>query len=155
MRRAAMASRLASVAPLATFPGENNLSALIFELARAGLIDLWVSPAILTEYSDVLGDHPECVAEIISISRVCHPLTELSVIRHEPDNRFLECALVADANVIVTVNTAAGHFDQRTYQEVRASSAGDQPDTFLAPKASAIAARCCSVRPSNLLSSYY
>jgi hypothetical protein len=36
---------------------------------------------------------------------VCYPLTELSVIRHEPDNRFLECSLAADAEFIVTVNT--------------------------------------------------
>lgn len=113
---------------LATFPGENNLSALIFELARAGLIELWVSPAILSEYADVLGDHPEFVAEIISISSVCHPLTELSVIRHEPDNRFLECALVADADVIVTVNTAPGHFDQASYQAVRYESR--DPESF-------------------------
>lgn len=39
---------------------------------------------------------------------MCYPLTELSVIRHEPDNRFLECALAANAEYIVTVNTAPG-----------------------------------------------
>jgi predicted nucleic acid-binding protein len=93
---------------LATFPGENNASALIFELARAGLIEAWVSPAILGEYANVLGDHPEFVAEIVESCRVCHPLTELNVIRHEPDNRFLECALAASADFIVTVNTAPG-----------------------------------------------
>jgi len=43
---------------LATFPAENNASALIYELARAGLIEAWVSPAILEEYADVLGDTP-------------------------------------------------------------------------------------------------
>jgi predicted nucleic acid-binding protein len=37
---------------------------------------------------------------------VCYPATELSVVRHEPDNRFLECALAVDAEFIVTVNTA-------------------------------------------------
>jgi predicted nucleic acid-binding protein len=55
------------------------------------------------------------------------PLTELSVIRHEPDNRFLECALAGDAEFIVTVNTAPGHFDQKQYQAV--SVAG--PTEFL------------------------
>ena len=103
---------------LATFPGENNASALIFELARAGLVEAWVSPAILEEYADVLGDRPEFVAEIVDSCRVCHPLTELSVIRHEPDNRFLECALAASADFIVTVNTAPGHFDRKQYQSV-------------------------------------
>ena len=72
---------------LATFPLENNASALIYELARAGFIEAWVTPAILEEYADVLGDHPEFVAEIVESFPVCYPLTELSVIRHEPDNR--------------------------------------------------------------------
>ncbi len=85
---------------LATFPADNNASALIYELARAGSIEAWVSPAILEEYADVLGDHPEFVAEIVETFPVCYPLTELSVIRHEPDNRFLECAFAADAEFI-------------------------------------------------------
>ena len=42
---------------LATFRAEDNASALIFDLARAGLIEAWVSPAILEEYADVLGEH--------------------------------------------------------------------------------------------------
>ncbi len=91
---------------LAPFTAENNASALIFELAGAGLIEAWVSPAILEEYADVLGDQPEFVAELVESVFVCYPLTELRVIRHEPDNRFLECALAASAEFIVTVNTA-------------------------------------------------
>ena len=97
---------------LATFPADSNASALIYELAHAGLIEAWVSPAILEEYADVLGDHPEFVAEIVESFPVCYPLTELNVIRHEPDNRFLECALAANVEFIVTVNTAPGHFDR-------------------------------------------
>jgi hypothetical protein len=38
---------------LATFPAENNASALIYELARAGLLEAWVTLAILEEYADV------------------------------------------------------------------------------------------------------
>jgi hypothetical protein len=72
---------------LATFPAENNASALIFELARAGLIEA-VSPAILEEYADVLGDHPEFLAEIVESFPVCYPLTELSVIRQNPTIAF-------------------------------------------------------------------
>jgi predicted nucleic acid-binding protein len=112
---------------LATFPAENNASALIYELARAGLIEAWVSPAILEEYADVLGDHPEFVAEIVESFPVCYPLTELSVIRHEPDNRFLECALAANAEFIITVNTALGHFDRKQYQTVSLA----RPSEFL------------------------
>lgn len=110
---------------LATFPAENNASALIFELARAELIEAWVSPAILEEYADVLGDHPEFVAEIVEGFPVCHPLTEMSVIRHEPDNRFLECALAAGAEFLITVNTAPGHFDRKHYQAVSVLRPGE------------------------------
>jgi predicted nucleic acid-binding protein len=98
---------------LATFPGENNASAIIFEIARSGLIEAWASPAMLEEYADVLGDRPDFVAEIVEICRLCHPLTELRVIRHEPDNRFLECAFAVSADLIITVNTGRGHFDQK------------------------------------------
>ena len=110
---------------LATFPADNNASALICELARAGLIEAWVTPAILEEYADVLGDHPEFVAEIVDSFAVCYPLTELSVIRHEPDNRFLECALAVSAEFIVTVNTAPGHFDRKQYQAVSVARPGE------------------------------
>jgi predicted nucleic acid-binding protein len=110
---------------LATFPSENNASAAIYELAHAGLIEAWVTPAILEEYSDVLGEYPELVAEVVESFLPCYPLTELSVIRHEPDNRFLECALAADADYIITVNTAPGHFDRKEYQSVRVVTPGE------------------------------
>ena len=110
---------------LATFPADNKASVLIYQLAGAGLIEAWVSPAILEEYADVLGNHPEFVAEIVESFPVCYPLTELSVIRHEPDNRFLECALAADAEFIVTVNTAPGHFDRKQYQAVSVARPGE------------------------------
>ncbi len=79
---------------------------------------------MLEEYSDVLSDRPDFVAEIVQICRLCYPLTELRVIRHEPDNRFLECALAASADFIITVNTAQGHFDQNIYQTVRVATPG-------------------------------
>ena len=53
---------------LATFPRENNASALILELARAGLIEAWASPAMVEEYADVLGDRPDFIAEIAAQS---------------------------------------------------------------------------------------
>ena len=110
---------------LATFPARDNASALVFELARSGLIQAWASPAILEEYADVLGDQPEFVAEIVESCRVCHPLTELRIIRHEPDNRFLECAFAVNADYIVTVNTSHGHFDQKQFQTVRVATPGE------------------------------
>ena len=110
---------------LATFPARDNASALVFELARFGLIEAWTSPAILEEYADVLGDQPEFVAEIVESCRVCHPLTELRIIRHEPDNRFLECAFAVNADYIITVNTSHGHFDQKQFQTVRVATPGE------------------------------
>ena len=110
---------------LATFPAENNASALIYELAHAGLLKAWVTRAILEEYAEVIGDHAEFVAEIVESFRVCYPLTELSVIRHEPDNRFLECALAANVEFIVTVNTAPGHFDRKHYHAVNVARPGE------------------------------
>jgi predicted nucleic acid-binding protein len=44
-----------------------------------------------------------------------------------PNNRFLECALAADAEFIVTVNTAPGHFDRKQYQSVNVAT----PSEFL------------------------
>jgi predicted nucleic acid-binding protein len=73
----------------------------------------------------VFGDDPNFVAEIVESCRVCYPLTELRVIRHEPDNRFLECALAADAGYIITVNTASGHFDRKLYQTIRVVTPGE------------------------------
>ena len=82
-------------------------------------------PSHPREYADVLGDHPEFVAEIVKSFPVCYPLTELSVIRHEPDNRFLECALAVNAEFLVTVNTAPGHFDRKQYQAVTVVRPGE------------------------------
>lgn len=110
---------------LATFPSTDNASAAIYALARANLIEAWVTPAILEEYSDVPGDYPELVAEVVDGFIPCYPLTELSVIRHEPDNRFLECALAANADFIITVNTAPGHFDRTEYQSVQVVTPGE------------------------------
>ena len=109
---------------LATFPREDNASALIFELARRGFLEAWASPAMLEEYADVLGDHPDFVAEVSAACRLCYPLTDLRIIRHEPDNRFLECAFSVNADFIITVNTASGHFDQKRFQTVRVMTPG-------------------------------
>ena len=126
------------VLKLATFRAENNASALVFELSRSGLIETWASPAILEEYAHVLDDRPDFVAEIVESCRLCHPLTELRIIRHEPDNRFLECAFAINADYIITVNTAPGHFDQKQFQDVRVATTGEflnlSPVALLAQK---------------------
>jgi predicted nucleic acid-binding protein len=55
---------------------------------------------------------------------VCYPLVELDCVKHEPDNRFVECALAIDADYLVTVNTARGHFDQPAYGRSRVVTPG-------------------------------
>ena len=83
---------------LATLPNPVNPAALVVELGLRGLIEVHASPAIVVEYSDVLNDTPEFLARLTEVLDICYPLTELQVIRHEPDNRFIECALACDAD---------------------------------------------------------
>ncbi len=109
---------------LATLPNPINPAALIAELGLRRSIELGASPAIVVEYGDVLGDTPEFLACPIEVLELCHPLTVLRVVRHEPDNRFIECALACDANYLVTVNTARGHFDQSRYGSTRVVTPG-------------------------------
>jgi len=79
---------------------------------------------MIEEYQEVLAEHPDLLQRIVSAVEPCYPLTELDVIRHRPDNRFLECALAVAADFIITVNTARGHFDQRDYQGVKVLTPG-------------------------------
>lgn len=112
---------------LATFPADDNPSALIAVLGLHGLFEWWASPAILDEYSYVLADEPEWLAEVFQRLAICYPLTRLNIIRHEPDNRFIECAFAVDAHFLITVNTATGHFDRQKYGNCRVAT----PRNFL------------------------
>lgn len=109
---------------LATLPNPINPAALIVELFLAGDLQAWASPAMIEEYQEVLTDAPELLQRILSKLELCYPLTEFDVIRHKPDNRFLESALAVSADFILTVNTARGHFDQPDYQGVRVATPG-------------------------------
>ena len=79
---------------------------------------------MIEEYQEVLADAPELLQRILSKLELCYPLTELDVIRHQPDNRFLECALAVSADFIIMVNPARGHFDRSDYQGVRVVTPG-------------------------------
>jgi predicted nucleic acid-binding protein len=107
------------VLKLASLPNPVNAAALIVELCLAEKIHTWASSAMIEEYQEVLAAHPRLLQRIVSALEPCYPLTELEVIRHAPDNRFLECALAVSADFIITVNTARGHFDQPEYQGVK------------------------------------
>lgn len=79
---------------------------------------------MIEEYREVLAAHPELLQRIVTVIEPCYPLTELEIIRHAPDNRFLECALAVPADFIITVNTARGHFDRVDYQGVKVLTPG-------------------------------
>jgi len=109
---------------LATLPNPVNPAALIVELCLAGKLQPWASPAMIEEYQEVLAEFPNLLQRIIAATEPCYPLTELEVIRHKPDNRFLECALAVPVDCLITVNTARGHFDRADYQGVKVLTPG-------------------------------
>lgn len=109
---------------LATLPNADNPAALIVSLFAGGLLECWAFPAILEEYSFVLAAEPEVLALVQARIQLCYPLVELDYIQHEPDNRFVECALAISADYLVTVNTACGHFDQASYGRTRVTTPG-------------------------------
>ncbi|MCS7337051.1 MAG: PIN domain-containing protein [Verrucomicrobiae bacterium] len=96
-------------------PAAVNPAALIVELALAGRLKVWASPAIIEEYAEVLREHSDFLQRLLQRVELCYPLTELEVIQHKPDNRFLECALAVKAHYLVTINIARGHFDRKEY----------------------------------------
>ncbi len=85
----------------------------VYRYAIEGQLRLFVSPAILAEYEDVLrrpkfrfprANITRSVAQIKQNSTLVVPGRKLAVSRDERDNRFLECAEAANAEFLVTGN---------------------------------------------------
>jgi len=112
------------IVKMASFPAEDNPAALIVQMGLNGVFEWWVTPAILEEYTDVMSRDDELLSEVFACVHCCYPLTELSVISHEPDNRFIECALSVEADYLVTVNCARGHFDKPFYGDTKVMTPG-------------------------------
>lgn len=78
----------------------------------------FVTNTTILSNSDLKED-PQDVQDFLSLIRQkgqeVHPAFTLDVCSHEPDNRFVECAVEAKADFIVTDNT--DHFP-REYQEI-------------------------------------
>jgi putative PIN family toxin of toxin-antitoxin system len=98
----------------------SGTQASVLLLALRGHIALYVSPAALAEYEEVLRRprlklqpaHIEAaLASIREVAYLVEPTQTLSISIHESDNRFLECAEAAEANYIVTGNRR--HFPDR------------------------------------------
>jgi len=95
----------------------------------AGTVQLYVSKAVLAEYALVLPRprlklEPQEIAkalrELRQASTLVNPAFTLCVSRHEPDNRFLECAEAAGADYLVTGNTKHFPPHHKTTQIVNA-----------------------------------
>jgi len=83
----------------------------ILALARAGVVDLFLCPAIQRELRFVLANtfgwaEPqvrEALAEVNALASLRRPSIRLSgIVAHDPDHRILECALAAGADFLVT-----------------------------------------------------
>lgn len=82
------------------------------DLATAGKVRFYVTPAILTEYEEVLRRakfrrvSPKLINGALDLIRrvaiLVNPAMTLAVSRDESDNRFLECAEAASADYLVT-----------------------------------------------------
>ena len=81
-----------------------------FLFAQQKRVSLYTSIAILTETAQKLrgkfdqaeGDIKAVLQLISRVSTVLNPSPSLSVLEDDPDNRILECALAAQADLIVT-----------------------------------------------------
>lgn len=94
-------------------------SAAILDLAANRKILMFTSPAILAEYEKVLRRprlklDPARIADSLAVIRNTStevvPTHTLKISKHESDNRFYECAEVADADYLITGNTQ--HFSK-------------------------------------------
>lgn len=83
----------------------------VLALGRSQAIQLFISPSILKETEGVLTRKfnwsakraGQAIAAIQEFTQVVHPKETIHVISaDEPDNRILECALEAKAEVIIT-----------------------------------------------------
>ena len=89
-------------------PGSHGERALL--LAQANRFELHTSVAILTETARVLrrkfdqdeDDIKQALRQISRTAVVSRPTSKLSVVDDEADNRILECALDAAADLVVT-----------------------------------------------------
>ncbi len=81
-----------------------------FLLAQQRQFELYTSIAILTETASKLRekfnqsekDIKQTLRIISHVAKVLKPTVRLSVLKDEPDNRILECALESRADIVVT-----------------------------------------------------
>lgn len=92
---------------------DEGFEAFVVYLCLAGRLTLYVSGPILEEYERVLY-YPRLKFQPVAVAAVLQRLRKASTLisptmvvtkaKHEPDNRFLECAEAAAADFLVTGN---------------------------------------------------
>ena len=112
-------------------------SAAILDLAANRKILMFISPAILAEYEEVLRRprlklHPARIADSLAVIRNTStevvPTHTLKISKHESDNRFYECAEAARADYLITGNTR--HFS-KNYKSTKVVTPRDFLDLIL------------------------
>jgi uncharacterized protein len=101
-----------------------SIPASLLALAMARQVRLFLSPAILQEYTEVL-QRPKFRLEAGAVDRflrdlrraatMVRPTQRVSAASDEPDNRFLECAKKARADYLVTGNKR--HFPSPAFED--------------------------------------
>lgn len=93
--------------------GDSGYESLAFDLAISSQTELYVSPDILAEYSEVLrrprlgiewNDVKRSLDSIRERARLVNPRNSVSAAFDPDDNKFLECAEEARADYLVTGN---------------------------------------------------
>lgn len=124
------------MAPRAVFDTNVFVSAYCFggaparlmRAAIAGEIELVTSPQLLAELARVLADKigfdephvADVVRQIARVAEIVRPEERLSVIADAPDNRVLECAVEAGAELIVSGDRHL--LELAAYEDVRVLS---------------------------------
>ena len=98
-----------------------SIPASLVSLALQGTVQLFLSPALLAEYTEVLkrpafGFNPKTVntflTELENAAIMVDPAMRVTSALDEPDNRILECALEAKAQYVITGNNKHFPFSQ-------------------------------------------
>ncbi len=109
--------------------GKSYPHKIIYDCIFGNRITVCISPDVFDEYKSVINrpkfdrfpdfriNSVEMLAQLAEVSEYFEPTINLAFINDEPDNRFLELALAAQADFILTGNT--NHFNFSEYEGVR------------------------------------
>ena len=115
----------------------------VLALARAGIVDLFISGAIRREVRLVLADTfgwtetrvREALAEIDGMTTLVKTSVRCSgILVHDDDHRILECALASQADFLVTGDKKHFH-PLKSFQGIRIVSPRQFLDLLKSPKA--------------------